>query len=179
MIAQISELTIKDFNTKIYTMPYIIDGHNLIPKIPGLSLSNLDDENQLIELLQEFCRRSRKEVEVYFDNAPPNGVRARSFGLLTARFIRAGTTADNAIHRRLEKLGRSARNWTVVSSDLGVQKSIRAAQAQILSSESFAILLQQTLDETLQDAGNEHEFELNPNELDDWMQLFGVDGEKD
>ena len=31
-------------------MPYLIDGHNLIPKM-GLKLADLDDEMQLIELL--------------------------------------------------------------------------------------------------------------------------------
>ncbi|MBP1702274.1 MAG: hypothetical protein H6Q38_1381, partial [Chloroflexi bacterium] len=43
-------------------MPYIVDGHNLIPKIPGLSLRAIDDEMQLIELLQEFCRVQRKAL---------------------------------------------------------------------------------------------------------------------
>lgn len=175
MIAQNSELTVKDFETKIYDMPYIIDGHNLIPKIPGLSLKALDDENQLIKLLQEFCRRSRKQVDVYFDNAPPDGVRAHNYGLLTARFIRAGTTADTAIRNRLTKLGRTARNWTVVSSDQGVQQSARAAQAQSLASEAFAALLGKTINETGQDAGEKNDIAISPDELDDWMRLFGED----
>ena len=102
-------------------MPFLIDGHNLIPKIPGLNLQALDDEEQLIKLLQEYCRRQRKQVEVFFDNAPPGGVRARNFGLVIARFVRQGSTADQAIRERLTRLGRLARNWTVVSSDLAVQ----------------------------------------------------------
>jgi uncharacterized protein len=106
-------------------MPYIIDGHNLIPKLPGLELSDIDDESRLIELLQEFCRRQRKRVEVYFDNAPPVERRAQSFGAVTARFVRQGTTADAAIRARLARLGRSARNWTVVSSDQEVQAAAR------------------------------------------------------
>ncbi len=111
-------------------MPFLIDGHNLIPKIPGLNLQALDDEEQLIKLLQEYCRRQRKQVEVFFDNAPPGGVRARNFGLVIARFVRQGTTADQAIRERLTRLGRLARNWTVVSSDLTVQSWARAAQAR-------------------------------------------------
>ena len=35
-------------------MSYLIDGHNLIPKIPGLTLRQMDDENELIEILQRF-----------------------------------------------------------------------------------------------------------------------------
>jgi len=36
-------------------MSYLIDGHNLIPKLK-LRLDNPKDENELIALLQEFCR---------------------------------------------------------------------------------------------------------------------------
>ena len=156
-------------------MPYIIDGHNLIPKIPGLSLDALDDEMQLVEMLQEYCRRQRKQVEVFFDNAPPGGVRARNFGRVTARFVRQGTTADAAIRSRLGRLGRSARNWTVVSSDRGVQSAARAAQARCLASEDFAGMLLDALGETQADPGAGEDAMLAPEELDDWLQLFGAD----
>lgn len=44
-------------------MPYLIDGHNLIPKI-GLRLSEPDDELELIRLLQDFARLRRQPIEV-------------------------------------------------------------------------------------------------------------------
>ncbi len=153
-------------------MPYLIDGHNLIPKIPGLSLEALDDEQQLLELLQEYCRRQRKQVEVFFDNAPPGGMRVRSFGMVLARFVRQGLTADEAIRRRLVQLGRSARNWSVVSSDHAVQASARAAHAQVVPSESFARMLAQTLDDTLADRGTGADAGLDAGEIDEWMKLF-------
>ncbi|MBN1147286.1 MAG: NYN domain-containing protein [Anaerolineales bacterium] len=154
-------------------MPYIIDGHNLIPKVPGLSLDALDDEMQLVEMLQEYCRRQRKQVEVFFDNAPPGGVRARNFGRVTARFVRQGITADEAIRARLGRLGRSARNLTVVSSDQGVQSAARAAQAHYITAEVFAEMLMDTLDESRADLGEQEDAKLAPEELDDWLQLFG------
>ncbi len=154
-------------------MPYLIDGHNLIPKIPGLSLQQMDDEMHLVELLQEFCRRQRKQLEVFFDNAPAGSQRARTYGLVTARFVRQDLTADEAIRGRLNRLGRQARNWTVVSSDQSVQTSARAAQAHFLSSESFASLLTHTLNETGADQGENPEIRLKPGELDEWMDLFG------
>ena len=156
-------------------MPYIIDGHNLIPKVPGLSLQQMDDEQHLLEMLQEFCRRQRKQVEVYFDNAPPGGVRARNLGSVTARFVRQGTTADSAIRKRLANLGRAARNWTVVSSDQAVQVEARAVQAQAMPSETFARLLTRALDDSWTDQGEAAETILNPEEVDDWLQLFGSD----
>jgi predicted RNA-binding protein with PIN domain len=160
-------------------MPYIIDGHNLIPKIPGISLDEIDDENQLIELLQEFCRREQKRVEVYFDNAPPGGVRARSFGSVTARFVRQGRTADDAISEKLNRLGGSARNYTVVSSDHAVQAAGRSKRARILSSEEFAVYLTSVHFGQGQEQGEGAEANLSPQELDDWLQIFnsGDEGE--
>jgi predicted RNA-binding protein with PIN domain len=155
-------------------MPLLIDGHNLIPKIPGLSLDALDDEQQLIEMLQEYCRLQRKQAEVFFDQASPGGARAHNFGLVTARFVRQGSTADQAIRQRLYRLGRSARNWTVVSSDQAIQAETRAAQARLLSSEEFAAMLVRVLrgDATKNEQpGNE---EISPEELQDWLGLFGV-----
>jgi uncharacterized protein len=154
-------------------MPYLIDGHNLVPKIPGMSLEDVDDEQRLLGMLGEFCRKSRKQAEVFFDNAPPGGVRARNLGLLIARFIRQGTTADEAIRQRLQRLGREARNWTVVSSDQAVQASARASQAHYISSEAFVSTLLQTLDAAQSDQGANTDPSLSQNEVDDWLKLFG------
>ena len=156
-------------------MSYLIDGHNLIPKIAGLSLDMLDDEMQLIELLQEFCRRRRKSVEVFFDNAPPGQPRARIFGSVKARFIQQGQTADQAIFRRLEQLGRSARNFTVVSSDRQVKAAGRAWGAHWITSEKFAHLLRETLQTSTEENNARADQELRPDEIEDWLEIFGSD----
>ena len=153
-------------------MPYLIDGHNLIPKIPGLMLEDVDDENQLLELLIKFCQHQGKHVEVFFDNPPPGGLRARNYGMVVARFVRQGTSADEAIRGRLVRLGRAARNWTVVSSDQEIQVEARAVRAHYISSEAFAELLLKTLDEAHKDKGEHEENNMDPKELDDWLKLF-------
>jgi uncharacterized protein len=157
-------------------MPYLIDGHNLIPKIPGLSLRAIDDETQLISLLQEYCRRQRKEADVFFDNAPPGNARSHSYGAVTARFVRQGTTADSAIHDRLNRLGREARNWSVVSSDHAVQAAARASRAQVISSETFAAQLRASL-ESVKNSGAGGEVKLSQDEIDEWLSLFGANEE--
>lgn len=153
-------------------MPYVVDGHNLIPKIPGLSLSEVEDEIGLLELLQEFCRISRKQVEVFFDNSPPGGVRVRNLGMVTARFVRQGVTADEAIRQRLLRLGRAARNWVVVSSDLAIQSAARSAQARFQSSESFAHQVMQVIEGGPFDKGRDAGASLSQREIDEWMELF-------
>jgi len=160
-------------------MPYLIDGHNLIPKIAGLNLGMLDDEMQLIQLLQEFCRLEGKQVEVYFDNAPPGGSRVRVFGPVKAFFVRAGRTADQEIQRRLKRLGRAARNWSVVSSDRQVRASARASGAKMLTSDEFAHALQLILNDAQAESGPDSEVSLSPDELADWLALFGSEGEED
>src|SRR5215216_6083127 len=126
-------------------MPYMIDGHNLIPKL-GLRLDAPDDEMELIQVLQEFRRRTGKDLEVYFDGAPASHAGSRKVGTITAHFVRLGTTADNAIRTQLRRLGKGAKNWTVVSSDRQVQAEANAVRAEVVSSETFAALLKQARD---------------------------------
>ena len=154
-------------------MSIIIDGHNLIPKIKGLTLRDPEDERKLIEMLQEYCRLRRKKVDVFFDNAPPGRAGSQKFGQVTAHFVRSGRTADDAIRDRLAKLKRSAQNWTVVSSDFQVQASARWARAQIVSSDQFANQLKQALISAEDTSGEPREPRLDDEELEDWLRLFG------
>lgn len=159
-------------------MPYIIDGHNLIPRIPGLNLASVDDEVQLIELVQEFCRLRRKQAEIYFDNAPPGQPRARHYGQVLARFVRQGRTADDAIRARLSRLGAGARNWTVVSSDQQVLLAARAARAQSITSDDFARLLIDTLRQGEAAAGGQTDGALSADDVQEWLDLFSSGGDR-
>ena len=151
-------------------MPYLIDGHNLIPKL-GLRLTDFDDELALLEQLNEFCRLSRRgQVEVYFDNAPQGYPETRRSGLVTAHFVRKPLIADEAIRLRLIKLGRAAKNWTVVSSDHRVQNEARAAGARVISSDEFARTVIETLRAGPPPSGKEKS--MSERELEEWLRLF-------
>ena len=149
-------------------MPYLIDGHNLIPKL-GLRLDSVDDEMELIAALQEFARLKRGQVEVYFDGAPMLHAGTRKQGSVTAHFIPQTTTADHAIRSRLKKLGKAAKNWTVVSSDHQVQAEARAARAEVVSSESFAGLIRKSRNSTRKQMDDRS---LSTQEVADWLKLF-------
>ena len=82
-------------------MPYLVDGHNLIPKTPGLTLGAIDVENHLIEILRAFCQNRKTQVEVYFDRAPIGQAGTKKFGAVKAIFVRTGKSADHAIRDRL------------------------------------------------------------------------------
>ena len=158
-------------------MPYLIDGHNLIPHLPGLSLSLVDDEMRLVDWLQIFCQKKRRDVEVFFDQAPPGFLSKRKYGRVTAHFVRQGSTADAAIKARLLKLGKSARNYSVVSSDFKVQDSARVAHAEVISSEGFARELVNLSMEA--PAAQQPDASLSSDELAYWENLFkGKKGDK-
>jgi predicted RNA-binding protein with PIN domain len=158
-------------------MRYLIDGHNLIPQVQGLSLELADDEQQLIIRLLAFCREGRHQVEVYFDGTPPEHAGPRKYGAVSAVFVRRGLTADDAIRRRLHALKAEARQWTLVSSDAAVQAAGREAHAEVLHSDVFAQNMQ--TDKTQDVAGEKPEGEpLNPDELEEWLRLFGSKGQK-
>lgn len=149
-------------------MPYLIDGHNLIPKL-GLRLDSPDDELELVAILQQFYQQDRKPIEVYFDGAPPAQAGTRKLGTVTAHFVRLGSTADDAIRNRLKRLGRAAKNWVVVTSDRQVQAEAHAVHAEIVSSDSFAAMLQRSRDSAPKAQGDR---KLSENEVSEWMRLF-------
>ncbi len=148
---------------------FLIDGHNLIPKL-GLRLDSIDDEEALIARLQEFSRLRRTQLEVYFDSAPPGQPQKRKFGMVTAHFIRQGSSADAAIEQHLLKMGKSARNWTVVSSDRRVQNAARAVHAQVVSSDEFAIQMRDA--QTARPVKARQDVNVSPEEVEEWLSLF-------
>ena len=118
-------------------MPYLIDGHNLIGQTPGLSLSDPNDEQKLVELLRAFMVRSRKKGTVFFDNGQPGGSGNWSNSVLAVVFARGPQTADDLIRQRLIN-EKNPRGLIVVSSDQAVAQAAQAAHAGIQSSVQFA-----------------------------------------
>ena len=149
-------------------MAYLIDGHNLIGKLPGIALDELDDEQSLIEALQAFCQGTKKRAEVYFDASGSGHGHARAHGRVTARYVRSGETADQAIARRLKQLGKEAPNHLVVSSDNQVLAAAQRARARSLSSEEFVRQMSRGGEKS--DRG---EPSLSKDEIDSWLELFG------
>jgi predicted RNA-binding protein with PIN domain len=129
----------------------------------------MDDEMELIAILQEYCRIERKQVEVYFDGAPTQQAGTRKHGSVTAHFVTQKSTADNAIRNRLKTMGKSARNWSVVSSDHRVQLEAREARAEVISSDVFASTLKQARNSAPKPTDN---CKLSSQEVDDWLKLF-------
>ena len=151
-------------------MPYLIDGHNLIPKF-GISLSDDNDEEQLVSILQDFSRRTRKgQVEIFFDKAAAgtNGGKIQSFLKIT--FIKGGKSADDAFLDRLRNMGNNAKNWTVVSSDHYVQREAKRVGAVSMTSDEFAVVVRNELSKPA--AKDDKGYSLSSDEVAQWLDLF-------
>ena len=156
-------------------MPYLIDGHNLVPHVPGINLSDLDDEIALVQILQRFANKRRSTIEVYFDHAQTTQTRSQKHGLVRAFFVRQTSTADDAIRARLSQLGNGAKNWTVVSSDREILVEARSYQSSILTAPEFAGILREQLSGTQQGEDKNEVPDQSNLEVDYWLDQFSRD----
>lgn len=156
-------------------MAYLIDGHNLIPHVAGLSLRDIDDEAALVDRLRRFAARSGRKVTVYFDRAAHGPRRPIAASNVAVRFVALPATADAAILSHLARLGRSARQWTVVTSDEEIRRAAVRAGARTMTSQAFA----QILDARPSPSGDEKpDAESDPGAIDEWAAAFSRHGRK-
>jgi uncharacterized protein len=147
-------------------MPYLIDGHNLIPKIPGIKLNDLDDEQALFDLLSNHFKTLRKKAFVFFDRGAPGSTSIRNTVFLSAIFVNMPSSADQAIINHLKELGGDARNYTIITSDHWVADHTRAIGASVVSSETFAQALFMDNHKPIE------KIKTIPDDIDYWLKKF-------
>jgi predicted RNA-binding protein with PIN domain len=151
-------------------MPFLIDGHNLIGRLPDLHLDDPDDEAKLVARLRTFCARTGKRVTVVFDYGLPGGYsRELSGGSVEVVFAPAGRTADGILCERVRS-ARDARGLTVVTSDNQVIAVARARQARIVRSEEFAAQLSRP--RVVEKTRTEGDVRLSEKEVEEWLRVF-------
>lgn len=153
-------------------MILVIDGHNLIPKVPGLHLSDLDDEPRLAEMIREYCRRKRTRAELFFDGGLPGFAQPAKGGAVHIHVIARSSSADRAIIDFFMQKGRDSRNYTLISSDHYVQNQSHNLGATVISSEQFARELTQTLLQPEPHSETGSERRLSSAEVDEWLEIF-------
>lgn len=149
-------------------MPLLIDGHNLIGKMPGLSLADPDDEVELVRRLQQYCRHHRRRAVVVFDAGVLGGrSRALSTPEVEVVFAPAGRRADDVIQERLRKI-RDPVGWLVVSSDREIQRIARQAGARVVSAEEFVAEMRAPPSAPYE----QRALPMSEDEIQEWLDLF-------
>ena len=150
-------------------MPLLIDGHNLIGRLPDLRLDDPDDEAKLVARLRTYCARTRKRITVVFDRGLPGGCSLElSGGGVEAVFASTGHTADGILCERVRR-ARDPHGLTVVTSDREVIAAARTRGARVVRSEEFAAQLG-----VKAEADVKADVRLSAKEVEEWLRVFGV-----
>jgi uncharacterized protein len=154
-------------------MHYLIDGHNLISKLPDIHLDDPDDEAKLALRLKSWVAAGQKRrVTLFFDAGLVGGKSVElSGGGVTVIFAPAHRTADALIIGRIQKLRNPAEN-TLVSSDREVIAAATLRRVPTITAEDFALQLSQAQrkQEPPDVAG---EPVLSEAEVSEWLAIFG------
>jgi hypothetical protein len=150
-------------------MPVLIDGHNLIGRLPDIHLEDRDDEAQLVSRLQGYAGRTGKRVTVVFDRGLPGGrSEALSGGRVEVVFAPTGRNADRVLIGRIRR-SRNPAGLIVVSSDREVIGAARRAGARVIHSEDFVRELEPS---PASPGGAKEDVHLSADEIEAWLELF-------
>ncbi len=149
-------------------MPFLIDGHNLIGQMLGMSLADPDDEQQLIEQLRAYLVRVHKKGVVVFDKGLPGGGGKWSNTVLEVRFAPAPKTADDVIKDRLAR-EKNPRGLVVVSGDRELIDAAQRAGAAVRLPSKFIHDMTATASAQTPSA---KEVGLSADEVAAWEQTF-------
>ncbi len=116
----------------------LIDGHNLIGRLPDISLAEPDDEQRLLAKLETHFAGAPGQVVVVFDPGPNPPLDAPPYQgtRVAAVFARPPESADGVI-MRLIRSDPNARHLTVVTADREILACARRHRCRIIKTDRF------------------------------------------
>ena len=159
-------------------MHFLIDGHNLIAKMPDIALDDPNDEVMLVLRLRSWAAGSRKrQITVIFDRGLPGGrSKFLSRGQVDVIFAPEGQTADALLISRIRRAANPA-EYTLISSDRQVLAAARDRRMRQIPADLFAERLGEagrkepaTADGPSADEADDPE--LSQEEVAEWLALF-------
>lgn len=156
-------------------MPLLIDGHNLIAHMPGLHLSDADDEAQLVMLLRRYAAKKRgRTIFVVFDRGVYGHPQHLDGYGVTCFFARSPQDADAQLIRRIGAIPRP-QEWTVVTADRQVAQAASARGIKVIDSRVFAQMLLRLTRPPPREQPPDADKPDRPDqpEIEEWLRLFG------
>ena len=150
----------------------LIDGHNLIGQMPGMSLADFDDEQALVALLRRYAARRRASIVVVFDSGLPGGTAGNlSGGGVKAVFAGSHTNADRVLIERI-RAEKRPQMWTLVSGDRAIQEEARRRRMRVQESAEFARLLSPPAAAKKTSRARETEKPDREEDVSGWIDVF-------
>jgi len=147
---------------------YIIDGNNLIGKVPALKILQKKDKQgsreKLAFLIDNYFSQKNAKVFLHFDGHPKDPIKIHNASIVYSKNL----TADEKIKNQVGK-SKNPRNITVVTSDNNLTEYARVCSSTVIKCEEFAknIFYKKDNDEEkrrIEEMGNNEEFK----------KLFGI-----
>ncbi|HQI42306.1 MAG TPA: NYN domain-containing protein [Ignavibacteriaceae bacterium] len=146
---------------------YIIDGNNLIGKIPALMKIQKKDKQssreKLALMLQRYFLNKKANVTLHLDGFAVTKINAGRIKIIYSENI----TADEKIKNQIEK-SKSPRTITVITSDSNLTQFAKVCSCKVIPSEDFA----KQLNNKSQD--DEQTIIDSMKNDDEFKKLFGV-----
>lgn len=156
-------------------MHYLIDGHNLIGKMPNIELGEENDEAKLVLVLKGWAAgRRQRQLTVYFDGGLPGGLSVdMSSGPVTVVFATSGRSADNLLIRAIRGV-KNPPEYILVTSDQRIIQVAKGRKLAYIPSDLFARQMSEERESRLRPARPPaEEPTVSPEEVAEWLERFG------
>ncbi len=148
-------------------LTYLIDGNNLIGKIPQIfrlqKKNKQTSREKLGNIISRYFYQKKTNVIIYFDGFENNKINVHGLKI----YYSQKKSADDLIKEHIAD-SRSAKKIVLVTSDSNLAQFARKCSGKIISSEEFAASLSAKNDT------NESYKQDASTDLDEFKQLFGV-----
>jgi len=147
---------------------YIIDGNNLIGKLPSLKILQTKDKQgsreKLALIIDNYFNQKNTKVFLHFDGHPKEPIRINNASIIYSENLSADEKIKNQVGR-----SKNPRNIIVVTSDNNLTEYARVCSSTVIKCEEFVkdILHQKDNDEEkrrIEEMSNNEEFK----------KLFGI-----
>jgi uncharacterized protein len=151
----------------------LIDGHNLIGQISDMSLSDPNDEAELVQRLRVYRSAANRSITVVFDHGagyvPPQSLSGSGVEVV---FANLRSSADEHIVQRIRQT-RAPHELLVISSDQDIRTAARSCGAQVMTSQEFAQEMRRThAPKRKRVRRPPREASLSPREVEEWLAVF-------
>lgn len=149
-------------------LTYLIDGNNLIGKIPSIfKLQNKDKQasrEKISHILDRYFHSKKSKVILFFDGFENGKINTSNLKIIYSDKL----SADNKIKTYISD-SKSTKNIVVITSDSNLAQFAKKCSSTIISSDSFAVDLTKKSDD-------DESYKLNANnDVEEYKKLFGVE----
>jgi uncharacterized protein YaiI (UPF0178 family) len=143
-------------------MPILLDGNNLLHRLPGSQRTRAEVRRQVLDI----TRRETVSVTVVFDGPPPVGAPPReALGKVTV--IYSGSRSADDVILDLLPPGSAAGQWSVVTDDRGLASRVKGRGAKVRRLADWRGRRRQKAP-----ARARAESKLSSNEIAEWESYF-------